>query len=163
MQGYLGIRSIKKKFFYALQTVKQTWNTSLKIVATEDKKLSSTILKQKTEGFLSTWGELLEKSWRIFHGRLVSGIRPSVFANFLFPRLCSYPLLRHRDWKTEEAILSKDDPSVEWRPGPWGRHFLACKTGKHLEEDLHHKRAEKVFIWNFSEVNILRKKEARGP
>lgn len=124
----------------ALQRVKQTWNTSLQITAIEEKKLSSTILKQKTEEFLSAWGELLEKSWRIFHGRLVSGIRPSVFANFLFPspteigrqRRPSSPRMTLH-WNGAQ-VLEEDIPQQIKLASTWKKIYITKGLRKYLFE-----------------------------
>ena len=93
----------------AMQTVKQTWNTSLMITATEDKKLSSTILEQKTEGFLSAWvngwkspGEHSMGSWSVGLGHLGLLISPS---HNCAPALYS----PNKDWGPEKAASCKDD------------------------------------------------------
>lgn len=59
-------------------------------------RLTSTSLKQKTEELLST-GLASGKHWRMLGGWLVYVMRPSVFANWHFLKLGSYP---PRDWET---------------------------------------------------------------
>lgn len=65
------------------------------------------------------WGEPVEHCWWVLDGRLVSGPRPSMSANWHW----SWSKLNTTfSWRDKDTVFLGDYIWKEWLPGPWERY-----------------------------------------
>ena len=114
--------------------------------------MNSSVLKQRWRVW-KLWNKLLGKCWRTLGGKLVNGIRSSVFASCHLLKL-GYLLTKT---KRTHTIFLGGYLSKRWLSGPSERYSWAVKLSSGCEKIYYLKEAEKIYNGKFPTVNALRK------